>query len=359
MNICLITDLYPVKFDEKYTPRTLSNFVEEWKQAGHNVSIIKPNFILNSFIRKKPYYRNGKYGDVLNLNFWLPFLRVPQLNIEKQTLIIAHMPSGILFADKLKLPFVAGIHQSDIDVLTKPIYKFYFGKRLYKALVNAKAIACRSYTLKKDLLKLFPEFKEKTFVAPSGIDENLIIKKELHFSKPIKVLTAANFKKRKNIDKVIRAIGGNCDFELTIIGSGEQEKFLQKLAKNFDNIKFLGYKKHQDVISEMQKHDIFILPSVNETFGLVYLEAMASGCITIGTKDTGIDGIIVNGENGFLIEPDIKNIKDVLNRIKCMDKNSLQTLSERSFHTIKQYTKKGCADKYLQQILSFCKDFDK
>lgn len=49
MNILFITDLYPVNENEKTTPKTLLNFVKEWENSGHNVDVIKPNFILNSF----------------------------------------------------------------------------------------------------------------------------------------------------------------------------------------------------------------------------------------------------------------------------------------------------------------------
>src|SRR5574344_1000365 len=183
MKILLITDLYPVKENEETTPRTLFDFAQGWKNLGHEVYVIKPNFILNSIIRKKPFYKQGNYGNVLNLNFWLPFCGKINRKISAD-IIIAHMPSGILYADKLKLPFIAGIHQSDIDVLTKPLYKFYFGKRLLKALRNSKAIACRSFVLKNKLLKLYPEFEEKTFVAPSGIEESIIEKREVNISNP-------------------------------------------------------------------------------------------------------------------------------------------------------------------------------
>ena len=61
MKILFITDLYPIKDSEPTTPRTLYDFVKGWQALGHNVDVIKPNFILNSFLRKKPYYRQGKY----------------------------------------------------------------------------------------------------------------------------------------------------------------------------------------------------------------------------------------------------------------------------------------------------------
>lgn len=360
MNILFITDLYPVKSDEKTTPRTLLAFAEEWGKMGHNVDILKPNFILNSFLRGKPFYKSGQYEDVFNVNYWTPFLgnvksKLP--NLPKYDIVVAHMPSGILFADKLGLPFVAGIHNSDIEVLTNPLYKIHFKPRLEKALKNAKAIACRSFVLQDKLLKLYPEFEEKTFVAPSGINEKLL--DETHHSRftshhsPIKVITCAHFKKRKNIDKVIKACKGLEGFELTVIGDGKERKNLEKIDKN---VIFTGRLPHDEVLAKMRESNVFVLPSVGETFGMVYLEAMSSGCITVCTKGDGIDGIIKNGENGFLTEPTVKNIRETLLNIKKLNSESLKTLHINSFNTICELTSAKCAEHYLQQILRFCKD---
>lgn len=393
MNILFITDLYPVKSDEKTTPRTLLAFVEEWKKMGHNVDILKPNFIFNSFLRKKPFYKSGQYGDVFNINYWTPFWfdvkrkfngnsrlgTLIQLNKHNYNIVVAHMPSGILFVDKLGLPFVAGIHNSDIEVLTNPLYKIHFKPRLEKALKNARAIACRSFVLQDKLLKLYPEFEEKTFVAPSGIDKKAAMfldakQNEKHsadtnFSRftshislssdtnhslltthhsPIKVLTCAHFKKRKNIDKVIKACKGLECFELTVIGDGKERKKLEKIDKN---VIFTGRLPHDEVLAKMRNSDIFVLPSVGETFGMVYLEAMASGCITVCTKGDGIDGIIKDRENGFLTEPNSESIKETLLNIKNLTKEELNSLYTNSFNTIQHYTSTLCAERYLQQIL--------
>lgn len=361
MKILFITDLYPIKETEKTTPKTLLNFVKEWQNAGHEVDVIKPNFILNSFLRGKPFYKTGQYGNVLNLNFWTPFLgninrKLPALpaSCPPDLLIIAHMPSGILYADKLGLPFVAGIHNSDLEVLTNPLYKFHFKKRMKTALNNAKAIACRSYIIKEKLLKLYPEFENKTFVAPSGIDENIIIPPHppaapspANGEKELRVLTCANFIKRKNIDKVIKACKELENIELTVIGDGKLRKKLEKLDKN---VKFTGRLEPEEVYMKMRESDVFILPSIGETFGMVYLEAMASGCITVCTKDDGIAGIIKNNENGFLTEPTIEGIKKTLTHIKNLDENSLKTIRTNSFNTIKNLTSAQCAEGYLQQI---------
>ena len=49
MKILVITDLYPIKDNEKFTPKTIKNFVDGWEELGHEVRVIKPNFLLNSF----------------------------------------------------------------------------------------------------------------------------------------------------------------------------------------------------------------------------------------------------------------------------------------------------------------------
>lgn len=352
MKILFATDLYPVREDEKATPRTLYDFVDGFKKNGHEVRVIKPNFILNSFLRRKPFYKTGQYKDVYNVNYWLPFVNVKipkSFDDFKPDIVVAHMPSGILFAEKLGLPFVAGIHNSDLEVLTNPLYSIYFKNRLKAALYNAKAVACRSYVIEQKLIKLFPDLKYKTFTVPSGIDENLIT--ELRSSplhSPVKVLTCANFKKRKNIDKVIEACKGQESFELTVIGDGENAEKL----KNIDtSVKFTGRLSREKVLEKMRENDVFILPSVNETFGMVYLEAMSQGCITVCTKDDGISGIIKDGENGFLTLPISTEIRKILLNIKDMDDDSLKTLRYNSFNTIQRYTSNTCCSEYLQQLL--------
>ena len=360
MKILLITDLYPVKENEDNTPKTLYNFVQCWKKAGHEVKIIKPNFILNSFVRKKPFYKSSWYGDVLNINYWLPFCGNIKKKLNKflkedfgQDIIIAHMPSGILFANKFNIPFVAGIHCSDIEVLTNPLYSVYFKPAMEKALKNSVCISCRSFVLKDKLIKLYPEFSDKIFVAPSGVAEENIIENrsgEINADN-LKVITCANYKKRKNIDKLIYAVKDISGVELAVIGKG-YEKY-----KKIDNrVKFFGRLNNKKVLEEMRKSDIFILPSTGETFGMVYLEAMASGCITVCSQNDGIDGIIKNGENGFTVRPEINEIKTLIKTLKTYDNVRLQKIREESLKTVLLYTETQCSENYLANIRKFfCK----
>lgn len=361
MKILLITDLYPVMPEETGTPKTLLNFVKSWQKFGHEVKIIKPNFLLNSYIRKKPFYKTGWYGNIYNVNYLTPFLGNVHHKLKNfykanfaPDLIIAHMPSGILFAQKLGQPFVAGIHNSDIEVLTKPLYKIHFANALRKALKQATCIACRSEVLEKKLQKIMPEISDKSFIAPSGIPAEIIVPETLpkNLHSKIKILTCANFKKRKNIKEVILALKDLEGFELTVIGDGNLRKKLETIDKS---VTFTGRLPNEDVLKFMRQSDIFILPSVDETFGMVYLEAMASGCITICTQNDGIDGIIKNGENGFTVEPHYKHIRDILETIKKLyaEGNKINEIRENSLQTVNKYIDNDCAMKYLENIAKY------
>ena len=342
MRILVVTDLYPIQEGEKGTPVTIQAFVKSWEELGHEVRIIRPNFLLNSFLRKKIHYKSGIYGQVENINYFLPFIGDIKKKIKTlfaPDIIIAHMPSGLIFANKLGVSFCAGVHASDLEVLTNPIYRFYFKTELEKAYKNAKCIACRSYVLRDKFLKLYPQYKGKTFVAPSGIEEEQIIKREWKEKNKIKVLTCGQFIKRKNIDKVIKACDKFENIELTVIGSGPQ-----KLEKLSQKAIFLGQISREHVLEKMRESDIFILPSKNETFGMVYLEAMASGCITVCSKGDGIDGIIKDSSNGFLCD----DVEEVLERI--MNFEDKNWILENSYNTIRNYTDLIVANHYLKNI---------
>lgn len=345
MRILIITDLYPIEEDEKYTPKTIQAFVKSWEKLGHEVKIIKPNFLLNSYLRKKPYYKDGIYGQVENLNYILPFIGDIKKKVKTlfaPDVIIAHMPSGLIFANRLGLKFCAGVHVSDLEVLTNPIYGIYFKPELERAYKNAFAIACRSYVLREKFLKLYPQYAKKTFVAPSGIDESLIVERKWENNEKIKVLTCGQFIKRKNIDKVIKACEKFENIELSVIGSGKQK--LEKLSKK---AKFLGQISHEQVLEKMRESDIFILPSKNETFGMVYLEAMASGCITVCSANDGIDGIIQDGINGFLC----KNVEETLQRI--IDFKEKNFILENTFKTISNFTAEKAAQNYINYLATY------
>ena len=353
MKILLITDLYPI-IEDKTIPNAILDFAVGLKDFGEELCVFRPNFLLNSIIRKHKIVKNGffeKQGiKIYNQNFIFPFFNAKNPFDIDFDLIISHMPSGHLCAyemnKKLNLPHVAIIHQSDFEVLNSFKYSFYFKNALKKALNCAKIIGARNEFLKEKL--------NAKFLLPSYVlKENIVSKKEFNNEK-LKIVTLSKLIKRKNLDKVILALSqAGFDFEYDIYGSGREEKKLKKLIKKYNlenKINLCGQIEHSKIHQTLDNYDIFILPSVNETFGISYLEALSRGLITIGVKNTGIDGVIKNYENGFLIEPRIDEIKEILTKISKMNSEEKEKISKNALQNIKDYEKNEIMTKYVDVI---------
>lgn len=351
MRILFITDLYPI-IEDKTIPKAIEEFALAFKKRGNDVFVIRPNFLLNSILRGRKFVPECETTinniRVYNKNFILPYLddNIDFLS-EKFDLIISHMPSGHIYADlinkKLKLPHISIVHQSDFIVLNDIKYAFYFKNRLKKALENSTLIGARNKFLAQKL--------GADFILPSFIDENKIVEnKKLQVGK-LKIITLSKLIKRKNIDIVIKALSRvNFDFEYSIYGDGVLKNRLEKLIKKYslqEKIKIYPHIKHSEIWEKLDENDVFILPSVNETFGLSYLEAMARGLITIGSKNTGIDGVIENNKNGYLIEPKIEKIIEILEKINSQNN---EEIIKNSILNVKNYTQDEIMNKYDEII---------
>lgn len=377
MKILLITDLYPLANSSE--PKTILYFAQEWTNQGHTVDVIRPNFLLNTVLRKKKTFETKVFEEenikIFNVNYITPFLfniknKLPNsFSLTDYDVVISHMPSGTIFASKLignsKIPFICSVHSSDIEVLTNKPYKIYFAQKLKKAYQKATLISPRSFVLKEKIESLIPQTKDKTFVAYSGVDENIIEEKlsfiqkgqDIYNTKKLKIVTVASLIKRKNVDIILKALAkiDFCDWEYTIIGSGKKLNNLQNLAIKLginDRVKFTHSISQNKVFEILKDSNMFILLSEKETFGMAYLEAMAKGNIIISTKNDGIDGIIQNNINGFTCYPNTNDLIETVKRIIDLPYTNIENICINSYNTILKYTRKNAAENYINSILN-------
>jgi glycosyltransferase involved in cell wall biosynthesis len=122
--------------------------------------------------------------------------------------------------------------------------------------------------------------------------------------------------------KAFNKLRGSVDqVELSIVGNGPLENKLKKLTDDLnlnDCVTFEGYRN--DIDRVMQEFDVFVHPSRWEGFGLVFLEAMASGLPVVATNVSAIPEIVVHNRTGYLVEPDTSS--DLAEAMKRLARNA-------------------------------------
>lgn len=204
-----------------------------------------------------------------------------------------------------------------------------------------------------------------TFVASSGVSATFLeAGKSLQktVGQPANFIYVGTLIERKHPAAVLAALArvypeGN--FTLTYIGDGAEKEHIEKLHCQLGNIgvvRFTGRIPREEVIKYLKEADVFVMISKGEIFGLVYLEAMALGLVPIGSKKEGIDGIIHDGENGFLCEAgNVDELTSVLRRIKDLTTEQLEMLSQQAKKTANVYSDANVAKSYIDYLLKYKK----
>lgn len=142
--------------------------------------------------------------------------------------------------------------------------------------------------------------------VPNGVDITKFSEKgekiEINLPKPI-ILSVAALNDWKRLDLAIKAVSKLKKGSLLIVGSGSKDKVLENLAKRklSGRFKIMSF-PYTDMPNVYRSVDLFTYPTVPwESFGIVLLEAMASGLPVIATKDPIRDEIV--GDAGILIDP--------------------------------------------------------
>lgn len=198
------------------------------------------------------------------------------------------------------------------------------------------------------------------FLCHSGIPEKYIEKVDKGFENGVKhFVFVGSLYELKNVDITLRALHKAMDgkeYTFDIVGSGAENDNLHHLVDELglgDHVVFHGQMKRDDAQNIVRNADCFVMVSSREAFGLVYVEAMAKGCIVIGTKGQGIDGIVKNGENGFLCKArDVDGLAEVIQRIVNLPQSELQQISSNAVATAADLTDRKVAEHYIKSIIN-------
>jgi glycosyltransferase involved in cell wall biosynthesis len=318
MKILIISHLYPRKNNS-----ILGNFVHSqalWlKSAGHDVEVVSPQGYFwpikknNGAAHAVAEGINVSYVSYLTFSnlglLWTDYLLAKiirkSIDVADYDLIYAHtlLPDGstaIKLGKKFNKPVSVYIHGADVQ---KKNDRWYLKRKIQKGLTSADQVLVNSRKTEKLVNDIIGA--KKALLSPLGVWPVPVYPKKT--SPELRLLTVGNLVPEKghrySIEAVKRLIKHGMNLEFKIVGDGPEAAHLKKMATGYDQICFLGRVNNEIVQKEMANTDIFLMPSFNEAFGVVYLEALWQRTPIIGCRGQGVEDILQYGECGILVEP--------------------------------------------------------
>ena len=370
MKILFITRLYPSDvYDNQQTSMGLY-LCREWARAGHEVRVIHQDMRYckrwSEQERALPDTRRFTLDDVpvsyIKLNRPLPKYRwLPKSEAKKAARFILKETAGfqpdVVYAffcyDQWKViqmlrpyfdcPIVPIFHNCDVK----------FSKQQVGRILDASPVSGGvSPKILQKMHSIRPD--AKTFQCYGGAPNDAGQYRKDKQNDVFTVVYAGMLIPLKNVDVTLRALAQlrpQREFRFEIYGDGEEESNLRALTEELglsECVTFHGRVPRETVLAAMGQADCFAMASSPETFGLTYLEAMGCGDYVIGSRGEGIDGVLVDGENGTLVTPgSVEELAAALD-LYFTDPEHVKEMQQRGLETAASLTEEKVAAQMLQ-----------
>lgn len=391
-NILLITSLYPSD-DVNFLNNTsvCHYFAKEWVKMGYNVHVIHSYRIYpwyyypilkltsrylaktqaSAILDKKldnvysynldgvhvdriPIKKSRPHGEFFKSDVEIHCKEIHDYLVKRNfvpDIILGHFCTPSLYiVTELKKMYpkaktAISMHGKGDEIVKNIAYKELFDKLDY--------LGYRSHSIRKSYEALYGN--RPYLMCPSGVPSSYIVDKPRSFRNGIKnFIYVGSFIDRKHPVTIVEALAksiGNQDYTITFVGEGLGKRKILKAAKKYNSLNrifFTGHIPREQVTKEMDNADVFIMVSENETFGLVYLEAMARGCVVIASKNEGMDGYIIDGVNGFLCNAgDSDNLSNIISNLRNMPLKTIKGVSNQGILTARKMTDYNVAKEYI------------
>ncbi|MCM1984900.1 glycosyltransferase family 4 protein [Lyngbya confervoides] len=247
---------------------------------------------------------------------------------------------------------------------------------LMRRIMGILADACisNSQAGKDYLVNVLRLSDEKVFAYPYevpaaesllGVSEdesevNLLLKRDDH--RPV-FLFVGRIMPRKGLQHLLDAAvrlkeKGYTDYNLLVVGDGEQREELQEFARfnHLDDcVRWVGRVDYDQISAYFRYADVFVMPTLEDTWGVVVLEAMLFGKPVLCSAGAGSSEVITDGSNGYVFEPgNPEYLANVMS--KFIDNPTLaQMMGEHSKQVMATYSPEKSAQ-FLAEIVGFVCD---
>ncbi len=395
--ILLLTPVYPGPGVHKSTTPVVHYFTREWVKLGHEVKVIHypvnfPKFVYllarpfkekistlmgseirtwaleeieydweNVHVKRIPLTKirpHCRYSDIQISKAVTKTIEYCRSNNFSPDVIIAHWvnPSFEIMHNLKKhygVPTCFVSHDTGVDL------DGIYSNEALEYISETDIVGYRSGYIKRCFEEKYSCAGKKSFLCSSGIPASYLEDVNRNFSTIRSFIFVGTLLKRKYpaeiIPAVVKAFGSD-SFNINYIGEGVESQKIKQYSTDLnvrESVNLLGFMKRDEVVKQLDRNDVFIMISKNETFGLVYLEAMARGCITIAAKREGFDGIIQDGKNGFLCEAgDVDELSLIIMKIRAMSPVELKRISQNAITTARELTDVKVAKTYIDNVSS-------
>ncbi|WP_226643036.1 glycosyltransferase family 4 protein [Mesobacillus subterraneus] len=343
------------------------NLYDKQKENGLDIDV----FVPVSKLIKEPSYYSGSYT-VFSKNhnkYDRFFFRYKcnkilkdikhTFNVEEYSVVHAHsLFSNGFIALKLKkrfnIPYIVAVRNTDVNIFFK--YMLHLREIGVDILREAEKVIFLSEPYKNIVIEKYVpnELKKnvsnKSVIIPNGIDdfwfENKNKCKSPITEKKIQLLYVGVINKNKNILTTVKVIEKlqteGLDVTLTVVGRIVDKKVFNQIV-NLPFIQYLEPLSKEALIKIYRSNDIFIMPSIHETFGLVYAEALSQGLPVLYSKGQGFDGQFPNGEIGYSVNAN--SAREITGKIKEILTN-YETISMNCVKKVDKFNWKRISDDY-------------
>jgi len=258
----------------------------------------------------------------------------------KPDVIHAHFTNlgyaALTLKNKINVPLVITEHSS---LIIKPIIDDQLFNTAKEAYMHADAVIAVSPSLVNVIKN---KFNINALYVPNIVDTSVFSYSVRDESKTFNFVSTGNLRIIKRMDLTVKAFYSafhdDSSVTLTIFGEGAERPKIEALIKEFNiesRVVLMGTCSREVISEKLKNSDCFVLASRAETFGVAYVEALATGVPVIATKCGGPE-TFVNKDNGLLIPVDgldelVIAMKYMYQNIKIFDKEKISDQIKSKF----------------------------
>ena len=230
----------------------------------------------------------------------------------------------------------------------------YIQKLCRKYIIKHADAFLASSTLSKEKIISYGADSSKIFVSLLTVDINKYsFKREM--LEPKEILYVGSLIQRKGLDLLFDALRHvHHPFHLSVIGDGIELDNLKKIVNTYnmsDSVTFYGFMEGKELQEKYKKSRFFVLPTREDCYGLVLLEAMCSSLPIICSKNAdGAIDLIKHGFSGYIVDPN-NSIKMAAYIDELLINTELvKTMSRESYEYSKEFSFDGVSKAYFEAL---------